>query len=101
VTKKKERTPQEEEALAKKRSANAKKAAKKAAATRHAQKADRIWPEIKRVQEEQRCHCDLKKGMTLADLRKLNAGCTAPQWVCPVLIKYRALLGDKVPGDKP
>ena len=35
------------------------------------------------------CRCDIKKGMSLEDLRALNAGCTAPKWVCQRLDSIR------------
>ena len=39
------------------------------------------------------CGCGLHAGMTDADLRALDAGCTAPRWVCPALDSVRRSVG--------
>lgn len=49
----------------------------------------RLWDDMKTLIREHRCLCGLRQGMSLKDLRQLNAGCTSPKWVCPALDAYR------------
>lgn len=80
-----------EELYEKKRRALAKarrEKSKKQMKARH----DRTWDAITRLPTFKSCNCGLRKGMTLADLRELGAGCTNPRYVCPVLDSYRRKL---------
>lgn len=71
----------------------------KAAKTRAKNKADRIWTEVRASIKRTGCRCDIRKGMTYDQLRKLNGGCTdyhghqGGRWVCPTLDLYRRLVG--------
>lgn len=88
------RTPQEEEALAKKRAAALDKARKVRAENQAKKVADQVWPKIRERKAAGGCRCKLKKGMTIEQLRKLGGGCTMPRWACPTLTAYRRLLED-------
>jgi hypothetical protein len=91
-----QRTPQEEERIARQREANLEKARVARAAKQKAELDDRVWPIIAAMRKRRNCKCKLRKGMTLADLRPLNGGCTSAGsgidsvgCVCPTLDAYR------------
>lgn len=71
----------------------------KAAKTRASNAAQRIWDEVQSASQAHDCSCPLRKGMTYDELRKLGGGCTdtndnpGGRYVCPVLDKYRRLVG--------
>lgn len=47
------------------------------------------WEAVQAHPDFKNCECGLEYGMTAVELKSLGAGCTAPRWVCPVLIAYR------------
>lgn len=71
----------------------------KAAKARADNAAQRIWNEVQNARKARKCSCRIRKGMTYDDLRKLGGGCTDTafnpngRYVCPVLDKYRRLVG--------
>ena len=71
----------------------------KAAKARAAKAAQRIWDDVERARAAHKCSCRIRKGMTYDDLRRLGGGCTdvpgheGGRYVCPVLDKYRRLVG--------
>lgn len=68
----------------------------RAARSRKAQERRAVvaWASVGPLLKANPCRCGLRHGMTLADLRKLGAGCTAPRYVCPNLDAYRRILED-------
>src|SRR4051812_36428585 len=64
------------------------------ARTKNARKrlVERTWAALQPRLKRNPCKCNLKKGMTREDLRKLGAGCTAPAYICPNLDAYRRIL---------
>lgn len=44
---------------------------------------------VRLAQRLHRCHCELRAGMTRAELDTLGAGCKDPYFVCPALDAYR------------
>jgi hypothetical protein len=82
-------TPQEEERQARERVRRAKRAGR----AKQSQYAAAIWRDVKRHPDYSRCKCGLRGGMTKDDLLPLGAGCTAPNFICPVLDRYRRLVG--------
>lgn len=69
------------------------KARRKSAATRTKKAQELIWDQVQSYRKLMGgCGCDLRPGMTHDDLLRLGTGCTS-NWVCPVLDKYRRLVG--------
>lgn len=54
--------------------------------------SSKVFDEIKKQPGFNQCKCGLEPNMSLVDLRRLDAGCTSPQYVCPYLDSYRRRL---------
>lgn len=92
-------TPQEEERRADQRRKNLEKAREVRLAKQKKELDEKVWALIGPMKVRRKCKCKIRKGMTLDQLRPLNAGCTAgtgfdPGWVCSVLDAYRRYLED-------
>lgn len=64
--------------------------AKKAVETKRKKAEQRIWDDVLVVKADYPgCTCKIKKGMDWEALSKLAPTCTEPNFVCPVVDKYR------------
>ena len=48
-----------------------------------------VWDAIQRLGRLNRCRCELRGGMSQAELSTLGGGCTMPTFCCPTLDAYR------------
>lgn len=63
---------------------------KKAREARTAARDDEIWAAVERVRSRERCHCNLRRGMSRDDLPG-GSGCQT-DYICSALDTYRRML---------
>lgn len=96
------KSPQQEERAIKAKIANLAKAREARTAAARKRRWDEIWPGIVATAKRTSCTCNLRKGMSNADIRALGGGCRAQpfnglagsqvRYVCPVLDQLRLAL---------
>jgi len=89
-------TPRDEERAARKRQRDLDRMHAGAARAREQETQGKlatvIAEELVRPRDGQ-CRCGLTKRTTIAQIMAMGAGCTAGQWVCPVLDAVRRRMG--------
>jgi hypothetical protein len=66
---------------------------------KRAARAAEIWEAVEQVRKREKCHCDLRPGMTRDEL-PTGSGCR-DNYICPALDTYRRLLpAPEIPADE-